>query len=109
MPSAPSGIAFTIEQLASFLAWSTDRRHALAAAVRCNYVHFEEVIEIRRADENSDLFRWLVHRAPDGTLFVVAIGADSWEAMAASAEEAQLIIELDHATECAEYRTGQAS
>ena len=98
MPSAPPGVAFTIAQLASFLAWSEDERHDFVAVVRWDYEAFDEVIEIWRDGESQHRPRWLIHKVQDGTIYVTRSGAKAWKMDAASAEEAQALIEA------AEYR-----
>ena len=93
MSSTPPGVAFTIAQLASFLAWSEDGRHGFMATVRWDYEDFDEVIEVRRGGESQHRPRWLIHRVQDGTIYVTHNGAKTWEMDAASAEEAQALIE----------------
>jgi len=101
MSSTPDGVAFTLPQLASFLAWSEEEatRHGLRAMVRWDYGLFEEVIEVHSRGETPLRPRWLVHRAPDGAICVTWNGVGRREMLVASAAEAQVVIEMDAASE----------
>ena len=99
MCSSPTSVWFTFPQVASFLAWSADGGHGLVISVRSDREGYAEAIEVRRHGEDPERPRWLIHRAPDGTIYVTRTGSDGRKTEAASAAEAQIMMELEDIAE----------